>query len=298
MNEDGDVESGPFYHGTKADLETGDFIEPGRSSNYGYGKRKSAWVYMSAVLPTWGAELAQGEGPGRIYVVEPTGPFEDDPDLTDKKFAGNPTRSYRSRHPLEIVGEVKDWEGHTPEEIQAMKDGRDRRLAAQAAQIACIPSCDDLDRRHAAAELEARAWRADAEFGGCVLRMVIRGAEIEVLDSRRFRSGEEAIWVDDPRTSQSQPRWPGSAPTLSGRISEVSAWQDGWAGTLESCVTEIGLSTEATIWMAVDAESDTITFRVDALGRERSWQRNLRLHKGVLVDDKFGELWDYGTTAL
>lgn len=208
MNEDGDVESGPFYHGTKADLETGDFIEPGRSSNYGYGKRKSAWVYMSAVLPTWGAELAQGEGPGRIYIVEPTGPFEDDPDLTDKKFAGNPTRSYRSRHPLEIVGEVKDWEGHTPEEIQAMKDGRDRRLAAQAAQIACIPSCDDLDRRHAAAEVEARAWRADAEFGGCVLRMVIREQRSKCLireDSDLVKKRSGSTILEPPNRSQDGP---------------------------------------------------------------------------------------------
>ena len=96
-----EVISGPFYHGTKADLNPGDLITPGYRSNYGDGKRTTAWVYMSATLSPWGAELAQGDGPGRIYVVEPTGPFSDDPDLTDKKFAGNPTRSYRSREPLE-----------------------------------------------------------------------------------------------------------------------------------------------------------------------------------------------------
>ncbi|MCC6521512.1 MAG: NAD(+)--rifampin ADP-ribosyltransferase, partial [Polyangiaceae bacterium] len=86
-----------FLHGTKAALRPGDLIEAGRSSNY--GKRKTAaYVYLTATLDAavWGAELAVGEGPGRIYVVEPTGPFEDDPNLTDKKFPGNPTRSYRS----------------------------------------------------------------------------------------------------------------------------------------------------------------------------------------------------------
>ncbi len=93
-----EVVSGPFYHGTRADLKPGDLITPGYRSNYGHGgERTSTWVYMSATLSPWGAELAQGDGPGRLYIVEPTGPFVDDPDLTDKKFPGNPTKSYRSR---------------------------------------------------------------------------------------------------------------------------------------------------------------------------------------------------------
>jgi len=71
---------------------------------------------------TWGAELAKGEGPGRIYVVEPTGLFMDDPNVTDKKFPGNPTKSYRSKDPLRVVSELLDWQGHSPEEVQAMKD--------------------------------------------------------------------------------------------------------------------------------------------------------------------------------
>ncbi len=121
-----EVISGPFYHGTKADLKPGDLITPGYRSNYGNGERKSVWVYMSATLSPWGAELALGDGPGRIYIVEPTGPFEDDPDLTDKKFAGNPTKSYRSREPLRVVGEVTGWQGHSPVEIKAMMDARDR----------------------------------------------------------------------------------------------------------------------------------------------------------------------------
>lgn len=111
-----------FYHGTKADLKPGDLLQPSNPSNY--TDRKSPWIYFSETLhaATWGAELARGEGRGRIYEVEPTGPFVDDPNVTDKKFPGNPTRSYRSREPLRIVSEVVDWVGHTPEEIQAMKD--------------------------------------------------------------------------------------------------------------------------------------------------------------------------------
>lgn len=112
-----------FYHGTRAALEVGDLLQGGYSSNY--TERKSPWIYFSETLnaATWGAELAKGDGPGRIYVVKPTGPFEDDPNLTDKKFPGNPTKSYRSREPLRVVGEELGWPGHTPEEIQAMKDG-------------------------------------------------------------------------------------------------------------------------------------------------------------------------------
>lgn len=116
-----------FYHGTKADLKPGDLIEPGYNSNY--GKRKSAaYVYLTATLnaATWGAELAVGEGPGRIYIVEPTGPIADDPDLTDKKFPGNPTKSYRTQHALRVTGEVTDWKGHTPEELKHMTDHLDR----------------------------------------------------------------------------------------------------------------------------------------------------------------------------
>jgi hypothetical protein len=116
-----------YYHGTKADLKTGDLIEPGFNSNYGQ-RKKAKYIYFAATLDaaTWGAELAAGEGMGRIYIVEPTGPFEDDPNLTDKKFPGNPTKSYRSLHPLKVIGEVKDWQGHPPEQLKAMKDHLDR----------------------------------------------------------------------------------------------------------------------------------------------------------------------------
>jgi rifampin ADP-ribosylating transferase len=112
-----------FYHGTKADLKPGDLIGPGYSSNYGK-RKKAAYVYLTATLKaaTWGAELAVGEGPGRIYIVEPTGPFEDDPNLTDKKFPGNPTKSYRTRDPLRVIDEIKDWIGHSPEELKTMHD--------------------------------------------------------------------------------------------------------------------------------------------------------------------------------
>jgi hypothetical protein len=105
-------DSGPFYHGTKADLKRGDLLEPGNRSNYGE-RRNANYVYLTATLDaaTWGAELAVGEGPGRTYRVQPTGPFEDDPNLTDKKFPGNLTRSYRTQQPLRIIGEVLDWTG-------------------------------------------------------------------------------------------------------------------------------------------------------------------------------------------
>ncbi|MBK8943562.1 MAG: NAD(+)--rifampin ADP-ribosyltransferase [Polyangiaceae bacterium] len=123
-----------YLHGTKADLRPGDLIEAGRSSNYGE-RKNAAFVYLTGTLDaaTWGAELAVGDGPGRIYIVEPMGPLEDDPNLTDKKFPGNPTRSFRTRAPLRVIGEIIDWKGHAPEQLQAMKDGL-ARLAAQGVE--------------------------------------------------------------------------------------------------------------------------------------------------------------------
>lgn len=116
-----------FYHGTKADLKEGDLIAAGFNSNYGKQK-KALYVYLSATLDaaTWGAELAVGEGRGRIYIVEPTGLIEDDPNLTDKKFPGNPTKSYRTKDALRIVGELKDWQGHSEEQLKMMKDNLER----------------------------------------------------------------------------------------------------------------------------------------------------------------------------
>ncbi len=113
-----------YFHGTKADLKIGDFIEVGLNSNY--GQRKNAkYIYLTATLDAaiWGAELALGEGRERIYLVEPTGQIEDDPNLTDKKFPGNPTKSYRSAYPFKVVGEITIWQGHSPEQVKAMKDG-------------------------------------------------------------------------------------------------------------------------------------------------------------------------------
>lgn len=124
-----------YYHGTRADLKTGDLLSPGYNSNFGQGKPAS-WIYFAATLEAaiWGAELAAGEGRQRIYIVEPTGEFVDDPNLTDKKFPGNPTKSYRSQQPLRIAGEVEAWVGHPPEQLQAMKDGveRMRKLGIEA----------------------------------------------------------------------------------------------------------------------------------------------------------------------
>jgi rifampin ADP-ribosylating transferase len=119
---------GPFFHGTKAALEVGDELVPGYGSNFHAG-RVSNNIYFTALVDTaaWGAELSTAMAPdtgerGRIYVVEPLGPFEDDPNVTNKRFPGNVTQSYRTRHPLRIVGELEDWEGHAPDVLQAMLD--------------------------------------------------------------------------------------------------------------------------------------------------------------------------------
>jgi rifampin ADP-ribosylating transferase len=124
-----------FYHGTRADLQPGDLLTVGHNSNFGTGKPLS-WIYFTGTLEAaiWGAELAAGSGRGRIYIVAPTGPFVDDPNLTDKKFPGNPTQSYRSREPLRVIGEITQWQGHAPEVLQAMKDGV-ARLKAEGAEI-------------------------------------------------------------------------------------------------------------------------------------------------------------------
>lgn len=117
-------ESGAILHGTRAQLEIGDVLVPGRPSNYEEGRIMNH-VYMTETLDAaaWGAELAPGDDPPRIYLVEPLGEIEDDPNVTDKKLPGNPTRSFRSREPIRIVGELDNWVGHSAEQIQAMKDG-------------------------------------------------------------------------------------------------------------------------------------------------------------------------------
>ena len=121
-----DIE-GPFYHGTKSAIEVGTELVPGYGSNFQEG-RVSNNIYFSALVETaaWGAELATAlagiEERGHIYVVDPVGPFEDDPNVTDKRFPGNPTQSYRTRHPLRIVAEVESWQGHDPEVLKGMLD--------------------------------------------------------------------------------------------------------------------------------------------------------------------------------
>ena len=120
-------ESGGFLHGTKADLSLGGLLVPGYPSNFEDG-RVANHIYMTKTLDaaTWGAELALGEGRGHIYMVEPTGDIEDDPNVTDKRFPGNPTLSFRTKQPVRVVGELVDWMGHAPEQVRGMKD----RLAA------------------------------------------------------------------------------------------------------------------------------------------------------------------------
>jgi rifampin ADP-ribosylating transferase len=129
-------QAGVYLHGTKADLAVGDLLLPGRKSNFEEG-RVMNHVYFTATLDaaTWGAELAAGEGRGRIYLVEPQGAFEDDPNVTDKKFPGNPTQSFRTREPLLVVGELVDWVGHSPDKLRAMRDGLAALKRQGAAQI-------------------------------------------------------------------------------------------------------------------------------------------------------------------
>jgi rifampin ADP-ribosylating transferase len=122
-----------FFHGTRADLKAGDLIAVGRPSNFRDGPGLS-WVYVSGTLDAaiWGAELARGDGAGRIYVVEATGAVEDDPNVTDKRFPGNPTLSYRSRDPFRVLGEVTGWRGHAPEVIRQRQEGLARLKASGA----------------------------------------------------------------------------------------------------------------------------------------------------------------------
>jgi hypothetical protein len=112
-----------YFHGTKADLNIGDFIQVGYQSNYEDRKLRHIYVTSTLLTAILGAELATGNKRERIYLVEATGTVEDDPNVTDKKFPGNPTMSYRSEHPFKIVGEVTIWQGHTPEQIETIKDG-------------------------------------------------------------------------------------------------------------------------------------------------------------------------------
>lgn len=117
------LDAGPFFHGTKAKLQIGDFLEPNFNSNY--QDKQSNYIYFTATLDAakWGAELARSDQQERIYIVEPTGEFENDPNLTDKRFPGNPTRSYRSTAPLKVVAELGSWERHTDEQIENMLAG-------------------------------------------------------------------------------------------------------------------------------------------------------------------------------
>ena len=117
------TDKGPFYHGTKADLQVGDLLTAGRTSNY-ISEVTMNHIYFTALVNGAGlaAALAKGEGRERVYIVEPVGSFENDPNVTNKKFPGNPTRSYRTDAPLKIVGEATDWVRQTPEQIQQWRE--------------------------------------------------------------------------------------------------------------------------------------------------------------------------------
>lgn len=124
-----------YFHGTQAELKVGDYIVAGNHSNYEQG-RNSKYAYFTSNLTVaiWGAELAVGASEGKIYVAEATGEVEDDPNVTNKRFAGNPTNSFRTKGPLKVIGTVTDWQGHTVQEIEARKEGI-RKLMESGAQI-------------------------------------------------------------------------------------------------------------------------------------------------------------------
>ncbi|WP_102027747.1 NAD(+)--rifampin ADP-ribosyltransferase [Salirhabdus sp. Marseille-P4669] len=135
MNNKTDVlDKGPFFHGTKAELKIGDLLEPQHLSNY--QDKKSNYIYFTATLNAakWGAELARSNASERIYIVEPLGEFENDPNVTDKRFPGNPTRSYRSKSPLKIVAELGSWERHSDEEINQMRTSL-KKLSEQGKNV-------------------------------------------------------------------------------------------------------------------------------------------------------------------
>jgi rifampin ADP-ribosylating transferase len=290
-----------FYHGTKADLKPGDLIKPGRRPNFGYVERRSTWVYLTATLDAaiWAAEPARGEGPGRVYVVEPTGPMIDDPDLTDKRFSGNPTKSFCSRDPLRVTSEVTHWRGHTPEALKAMRHSLERVAQRHAALVGRIPSKAEIGRIHDLSDVLARAWASDAQYLGSTLLMLIRGADVEVSSALEYRScsrGEtHTIHLPTKVDVKSRPRE--TADALSGRVTDVTGWREGWAATLESCVTEIGLASEVIILIAVDAKHDKLTFHVEADGPDRSWLRDLLMVCGVLSDRERGETWRFGPAS-
>ena len=124
-----------YYYGTRADLNVGDLVKPGYNLNY-WQSNQAKYIFLTATLDAanWGTELANGEGRERIYLVEPTGAIEDDPDLTDKNFLGNPTLSFRSAHPFRVVGEVMAWQGHSAEQVAIMK-GHLQRLKDQGIEL-------------------------------------------------------------------------------------------------------------------------------------------------------------------
>ncbi|KUI16206.1 ribosomal subunit interface protein [Mycobacterium lehmannii] len=133
-------DDGPFFHGTTADLSVGDLLTAGHRSNY-RPEIVMNHIYFTALADGAGlaaeiaAELADGEGLPRVYQVEPTGEFEDDPNVTDKKFQGNPMRSYRSTAPLRIVGEITEWRRLTPEQLQTWRERLSALISSQHAEI-------------------------------------------------------------------------------------------------------------------------------------------------------------------
>ena len=134
------LDEGPFFHGTIADLRVGDYLTAGRPSNY-RPEIVMNHIYFTALVDGAGlaaeiaAELAEGEAIPRVYEVEATGPFENDPNVTDKKFPGNPTRSYRSSAPLRIISEITEWTRLTPGQLQTWRERLSVLLSNEGGEI-------------------------------------------------------------------------------------------------------------------------------------------------------------------
>jgi hypothetical protein len=174
-----------------------------------------------------------------------------------------------------------------------------QKVAALAAMVARIPGKADFDRIRDLSDGSARGWASDAEYLGCTLLMLIRGADVEISSALDYDSPSrgETRTILSPRSADMASRPHETGAALSGRVTDVIAWREGWAAVLEACATEIGLACEVRVFIAVDADHDTLTFQLDADGPVLPSHRDLRLAGGALSDRERGEIWYFGPAS-